>query len=50
MAPHEFRLAEALASILEDRAIRRHLALHEPEVLERAKRALEGCRAPIAVG
>ena len=46
MAPKERRLAEALAMILEDRAIRRHLALHDPVVLDQARRALaESCSA-----
>jgi hypothetical protein len=49
MAPQEFRLAEALASILQDRAIRRHLALHDPAVLDRARRALATCDGRTAV-
>ena len=43
MAPQEFRLAEALANILQDRAVRRHLALHDPAALDLAKRALAAC-------
>jgi hypothetical protein len=43
MAPQAFRLAEALTTILEDRAIRRHLALHDPAALEKARRALAAC-------